>query len=97
MSDECEGSGVGKHKRGGGRKFTLTNAAIVLVLTGWSVNFGAQLAIPDYTPNTHLDSMLLAVLGFLLAGKVATDTGKSIPDQPEKPGTVTLDRVEEKP
>lgn len=67
------------------RTGVLTNAAIVVVLVGWGVNFTAQIVSPTYTPNTHLDSMLLAVLGFLLAGKVSRDPETAIPEQPSLP------------
>lgn len=67
------------------RKGVLTTAAIVVVLVGWGVNFAAQIVSPDYEPNTNLDSMLLAVLGFLLAGKVSRDPGTAIPEQPSDP------------
>lgn len=50
---------------------SLTNLAIIVVLLGWSANFTANLLSPDYESNNELDAMLLAVLGFLLAGRAA--------------------------
>lgn len=55
---------------------SLTNTAIVIVLLGWSANFTANLLSPDYESNNELDAMLLAVLGFLLAGRAAGDKGR---------------------
>lgn len=70
---------------GRNRSPLLTNAAILVVLVAWAVNFLAKVYTPEYEPNTQLDSMLLAVLGFLLAGKVSREPGDAIPDQPTDP------------
>lgn len=69
---------------------SLTNIAIIVVLLGWSANFTANLVSPEYETNTQLDAMLLAVLGFLLAGRAAGDkdkkggeVGDGAPEEPE--------------
>lgn len=64
---------------------SLTNIAIIIVLLGWSANFAANLLSPDYESNNELDAMLLAVLGFLLAGRAAGDKGRE-ESEPEEEG-----------
>ena len=63
----------------------LANVAILVVLTAWTVNFGARFFIPSYEPNVSLDAMLMAVLGFVLVGKSRTDPGDAVPHPGEEP------------
>lgn len=83
-----------KKAKGNGGPFTLTNLAIVLVLAAWAVNFAARFMIPDYEPNVQLDTMLMAVLGFLLAGKYTKENGSTIPEQPTTPAVKQADTEE---
>lgn len=83
-----------KKAKGDGSKFSLTNMAIVLVLAAWAVNFAARFLIVDYEPNVQLDTMLMAVLGFLLAGKYTKQEGSGIPTQPTTPAVKQADTEE---
>ncbi|QKY79959.1 membrane protein [Gordonia phage Clawz] len=47
----------------------LLNSVIVSILVAWVVNFTARLFIPTYEPPQGLDALMLAVVGFLFAGR----------------------------
>lgn len=85
---------MAKKEKGERGIFSLTNAAILLVLAAWAVNFAARFLIADYEPNVQLDTMLMAVLGFLLAGKYTKENGQGIPDQPTTPAAEQADTKE---
>ncbi|WNM68773.1 membrane protein [Gordonia phage Soos] len=51
------------------QKTWLLNAVIVSILLVWVVNFIARLSIPTYEPPQGLDALMLAVVGFLFAGR----------------------------
>ena len=59
----------------------LTNFAIMLVLTAWGVDFTLRVHDPTRGSNSSLDTMLLSVLGFLLAGRSAQGGGEDEDDK----------------
>lgn len=65
---------------------SLTTVAILVVLGGWVANMAASILVEGYQPDTSVGTALMAVLGFLLAGKMATrqDEADTVLAQPEE-------------
>lgn len=64
----------------------LTTLAILVVLGGWVANMAASIMVKGYQPDPTVGTALMAVLGFILAGKMATkqdepDTVLAQPDE----------------
>lgn len=58
----------------------LINAVIVVVVIAWAANLVARTAVHNYDPPEGLDALMLAVVGFLLAGRQA---GRDLPPPDE--------------
>lgn len=71
--------------RKGGKTPPLTSLAILVVLGGWVANLAATMVLDDYEANSTVDTILLSVMGFLLAGKVATGPGHALPEDDARP------------
>lgn len=65
----------------------LINFIIVVVAGAWVANFVCRATIATYTPPEGLDALMLAVVGFLLAGRQAS---RELPpdddDRPDREG-----------
>lgn len=73
-------------KRRKPRHTPLTTLAILVVLGGWVANMAASIMVEGYQPDPTVSTALMAVLGFILAGKMATkqdepDTVLAQPDE----------------
>lgn len=64
------------------------NAVIVAVVLVWIANFITRATVHGYNPPEGIDALMLAVVGFLLAGRQAvssTPPPKSDDDETEEP------------
>lgn len=62
----------------------LINVVIVAIVLVWVVNFGFRLFVQSYDPPSGLDALMLAVVGFLFAGKQAANQSSSSNDPPDR-------------
>lgn len=58
----------------------LINSVIVLVVLVWVANFIARASIHNYNPPEGVDALMLAVIGFLMAGRQAASNAESKDD-----------------
>lgn len=55
----------------------IINVVIVAIVLVWVVNFAFRLFVQSYNPPSGLDALMLAVVGFLFAGKQAANQSSS--------------------
>lgn len=63
----------------------LINSVIVLVVLVWVANFIARASIHSYNPPEGVDALMLAVVGFLMAGRQAASNAESKDDDGSNP------------